>query len=148
MILGIAGKACSGKNAVASLFEEKGYLTVDVDSLGHKALELNKDRVITLFGKIVENSDGSINRKELGSIVFRDKSKLKELELIVHPAIFDMVGDIISKTEGRDIVINAAIYAMIIENENTLAQTARGPQVSGGQNFFFGALNNNGTIAN
>ena len=109
MVLGIAGKACSGKNAVASFFEDRGYLTIDVDTLGHDALELKKESVISHFGSHLINSNGKIDRKELGSIVFKDKSKLKELESIVHPAIFDMVMDILRNSRGQDIVVNAAI---------------------------------------
>src|SRR5690606_7163325 len=39
------------------------------------------------FGKEVLYPDGSLNRKQLGSIVFSDSDKLKQLEQITHPAI-------------------------------------------------------------
>mgnify|MGYP001183749579 FL=1 len=45
MIVGITGKYCSGKNAVAAEFERRGYFHIEVDKLGHAALDLKKDEI-------------------------------------------------------------------------------------------------------
>lgn len=109
MILGLAGKACSGKNAAALFFEERGFLSLDVDKLGHKALEIKSKEVINHFGSNIAKEDGSVNRKILGEIVFRNKSKMKDLEAITHPVIYEMVEQYIRLNTGRDLIINAAI---------------------------------------
>lgn len=109
MILGIAGKACSGKNAAAAIFVAKGYESVDVDTLGHKALLLKKDDIVQAFGIHILNTEGEIDRKVLGSLVFKDKPALKKLESMTHPAVFSMVEEFIRSSESENIIINAAI---------------------------------------
>ncbi|MBB6481572.1 dephospho-CoA kinase [Spirochaeta isovalerica] len=109
MILGLAGKACSGKNSASRFLEERGFLSLDVDKLGHEALELRRDAVIESFGNQVANDDGTVNRKALGEIVFGDRKRMKELESITHPAVFEMVQSFLEENKGRNLVINAAI---------------------------------------
>ena len=109
MILGIAGKACSGKNAVAALLEKQGYRSIDVDTLGHAALEEKKYQVAEKFGKNLLTSENHIDRKQLGVIVFKDRVKLKELEMILHPVIFQMVKNLVKGISHEKLVINAAI---------------------------------------
>jgi len=109
MILGIAGKACSGKNAAASLFEKKGFLSIDVDTLGHLALNEKKQDVADRFGEDLLKTDGHIDRKKLGDIVFNNRTRLNSLEEILHPVIIKMVEKIIRESDNKDIIINAAI---------------------------------------
>ncbi|MBN2657652.1 MAG: dephospho-CoA kinase [Spirochaetales bacterium] len=109
MVLGLAGKACSGKNAASRFLEEKGFLSLDVDTLGHRALELKKDEVIEHFGPEIAGKDGSVDRRALGEIVFADRNRMKELESITHPAVFEMVQSFLDENRGRDLVLNAAI---------------------------------------
>lgn len=109
MILGIAGKACSGKNAVASLLEERGFFSIDVDKLGHKALELKKDEISRTFGRHILNGRGEIDRRVLGPLVFKDRLKLKKLESLTHPVVFSMVEKILDESTIENLIINAAI---------------------------------------
>jgi dephospho-CoA kinase len=109
MILGIAGKACSGKNAAAFLLEQRGFFSIDVDKLGHKALEQQKEVVARQFGEHVLNDEGAVDRKALGSLVFKDRSEMRKLEAITHPVIFSMVEKTIRSSQSGNIIINAAI---------------------------------------
>jgi dephospho-CoA kinase len=110
-IIGLTGKACTGKNVVAKEFEKKGFYVIDVDKLGHKALEENKDKIIASFGDVL-NDDGTVNRKKLGNIVFSSKSELAKLEKITHPGIKKIIIQEIENERNnynRDIIINAAL---------------------------------------
>jgi len=63
---------------------------IDADKVGHETYEPGTDcyqTIIHQFGEGVRGDDGLINRKALGSIIFSDPSKKKELESIVWPAI-------------------------------------------------------------
>ena len=108
MVVGLTGKYCAGKNSVASVFEEKGFYHIDVDTLGHKALPLVKDKVVAHFGDVILDGD-EINRKKLGSIIFADKGEKEALERIIHPCMVDMVKDAIAERAGSDVLVNAAI---------------------------------------
>ena len=80
MIIGLTGKSCAGKDEVASILSSFGYYVIDEDKLGHEALRANRDSLISEFGEGIL-SDGEVDRKKLGSIVFSDPMKLKKLEV-------------------------------------------------------------------
>jgi dephospho-CoA kinase len=110
-IIGLTGKACTGKNVVSHEFEKRGFFVIDVDKLGHRALEENKDKIVATFGNILD-SDDKINRKILGNIVFSSKSDLRKLEAITHPGIKKIIEEKIEEEKrklNRDILINAAL---------------------------------------
>ncbi len=107
MVIGVAGKTCAGKNVIARNIEKLGYSQVDVDQLGHIALENQKEKLFETFGPGIKNQDGSVNRKALGSIVFSNPEEKRKLEGIVHPEMVRMVENIIA--ERQNVVINAAI---------------------------------------
>ena len=108
MVIGITGKFCAGKNTVAAEFERKGYLQIEVDRLGHQALDIKKDEIAENFGSVVV-VDGKINRPVLGGIIFRDAAKKRLLESIVHPLMVEMVKKAIEENRDGKVIINAAI---------------------------------------
>ena len=70
--------------------------------------------MVAHFGKIIINEhDNSINRQELGKIVFSDKNELSKLESIVWPEIGKMVMAKVEECGSDDIVILDA--ALLIE---------------------------------
>ncbi len=107
IVVGLTGKACSGKNQIAKVFEKKGFLIIDVDKLGHVALEDKKDKIVEEFGKEIIVDD-KIDRRILGNIVFSSKEKLKLLESIVHPYIKQLCIKMINESD-KNVIINAAI---------------------------------------
>ncbi len=42
MNIGITGRYCAGKSIASSVFEENGFAVIDVDGVGHEALEVKK----------------------------------------------------------------------------------------------------------
>lgn len=109
MIIGLTGKSCSGKDYVAHLFGEE-FVVIDEDKLGHVALDNNREKLVAAFGDAII-TDGRVDRKKLGPIVFSDKEKLEKLNSISHPW---MVAETLrlcreAESEGKIAVINAAI---------------------------------------
>ncbi len=125
IVVGVTGKYCAGKSTVSEILAEAGYVTIDVDSLGHEALTHQRDLVVAAFGdEVLEapQSDGAsevdtqspIDRKALGRIVFSDPDALRRLERIVHPTMVAMteeqIADVKTKApESVGVVVNAAI---------------------------------------
>jgi dephospho-CoA kinase len=112
MVIGITGKYCAGKNEAARVFQEAGYPVIDVDRLGHEALSARRDMIVQRFGENILAPNGEIDRKRLGSIVFRRGERLKALEDIVHPYMRGRISDIIGSPgnrTGNSAVINAAL---------------------------------------
>ncbi len=85
--VGLTGAIASGKTTVANMFREHGVPIVDADHIAHEALRDNKDKIVEKLGAEILDSQGEIDRKLLGSIVFADPNKLLMLESLVHPYV-------------------------------------------------------------
>ncbi|HDQ14643.1 MAG TPA: dephospho-CoA kinase, partial [Sediminispirochaeta sp.] len=110
-VVGLTGKACAGKDEAAELFRRRGWLVLDVDAYGHRALEVEKERVLESFGYGVRGNDGRIDRKKLGALVFADRDSRDLLESIVHPRMKQEVAADIeeARLERRPVCLNAAL---------------------------------------
>jgi len=119
-VLGLAGAYCAGKSRLGQILEVKGAFQIEVDRLGHKALEAQAEAVIQAFGSGVEEPNSlpgqpRINRKKLGALVFNNPEALARLEAISHPQMCLEVEKLVEaqrKRPGKEpvlIVINAAI---------------------------------------
>jgi len=106
MIIGLTGVYCAGKNHVAALFEARGIPVLDVDKLGHKAIELEKEKIIALFG--LDNLNSGCFRRLLGQIVYKNPEKLAALEAIVHPIANRLTDEWVAAQNGH-CVVNAAL---------------------------------------
>lgn len=90
LIIGLTGGIASGKTTAAHMFERLGVPIIDADQLAREVVEPGKEalvRIVDAFGDKVLNPDGSLNRPELGAIVFADPMARRTLEGITHPAI-------------------------------------------------------------
>jgi len=106
-LIGLTGGYCSGKSQAAAILESMGFANVDADRLAHRALELCSGKLVAVFGKGILASDGSIDRKALGRIVFSDPERLSLHESIVHPVILDLMEKEIASSER--VCVNAPL---------------------------------------
>ena len=103
--IGLTGGIACGKSKVADIFHEFGFYTIDSDEVSRKVMEKSEIayiKIVDYFGSDILDINGEIIRKKLGSIVFSNKDKLKVLEEIVHPAIFDYEKKLRSQIYGKD----------------------------------------------
>jgi len=108
-VIGLTGKYCAGKNHVALLLEQCHIPVLDVDKLGHQAIETEKERLLIRFGEGILGSDGLIDRKRLGNKVFGRQKELEALEEIIHPAVNRETIAWINARQETSCVINAAL---------------------------------------
>ena len=108
LIIGITGYYCSGKSSIERILCNKyNFKTIDVDKYGHLALDEKLNELVNVFGPDII-TEGKVDRKKLGAIVFNDKHKLKFLNSIVHPVMVSAVKDRCRELNGN-ICINAAL---------------------------------------
>ncbi|MCH3916974.1 MAG: dephospho-CoA kinase [Spirochaetia bacterium] len=110
-VIGLTGKACAGKNQYGRCLQEHGLLVIDVDKLGHEALDERRAEVGRLFPSVV-TSEGQIDRRLLGNIVFKDKAALERLDAVIHPVVKQRCRQLIQEeqeTSRRVVVLNAAL---------------------------------------
>ena len=90
ILVGLTGGVATGKSTVAKMFKQCGAVVIDADQLARDVVKPGKPAwraIVTLFGKTVLNPDRSLDRQALGSIVFRNRTKRRQLERIIHPRI-------------------------------------------------------------
>ncbi len=114
--IGLTGGIASGKSTVSRVLGEMGARIIDADLLAREALMPGTDAyraTVRLFGRRILSSDGHIDRKALGDIVFRDHEKRSVLEGVVHPEIFrreaEIVGGIMANEPGALVIFDAAL---------------------------------------
>ena len=82
---------------------------LDVDKLGHSAIESRKEAIITRFGEDVLSRDGSVDRRLLGEKVFGKEDELAALQAIVHPEANRLTMEWVAAQNGGNCVVNAAV---------------------------------------
>ena len=117
-VLGITGGVGSGKSEVLDYLESRyGAYVCQMDEVAkrlEKRGEICFRKIVDRFGEAVVGTDGELDRKKLGEIVFSDEGKRKILNEIVHPPVLDYVKKDIEKRkkEGRKLyVLESALLA-------------------------------------
>lgn len=110
--IGITGGIGSGKSTICKVFELLGVPVFYADAESQKLLQTNKEiqhSIIKLFGDNILSSEGLIDRKKIGAIVFNDAHKLKSLNEIMHPAVFTHFENWVKKQVYPYVIKEAAI---------------------------------------
>ena len=120
LIIGITGGTGSGKTTALEALDELGALVLDCDAVYHELLDQNpeiKSEIEARFGNV--STDGMIDRKKLGDIVFNDPSALTDLNKITHKYISDEIDKRIKtrKEQGGKLAAVDAI-ALIESGQN------------------------------
>lgn len=90
MVVGLTGGIASGKSTVSNMLRQKGFTIIDADIAAREVVEKGEDayhQIVSVFGDEILLSNGSLDRKKLGNIVFHNKEKRLLLNSIVHPAV-------------------------------------------------------------
>ncbi len=109
-VVGLTGNIGTGKSAIMKVAAKRGALTIDADKLVHGIQENNKDVQAAIgkaFGADVLLPNGKINRPKLGSIVFADPAKMKQLEGIIHPAVREEMTTLVENATAPLVMIEA-----------------------------------------
>lgn len=91
-IIGLTGGTGSGKSVVSKTLAEMGAEVIDADAIAHDIILRGKpayNELVAYFGKEILDSQGEIERKSLGAIVFKEgKEKLAFLNACTHKYIY------------------------------------------------------------
>jgi dephospho-CoA kinase len=90
--IGLTGAIGSGKSEALRALERLGAATLSTDEVAHEALA-DRDviaKLVERWGPSVE-SEGTVDRKAVGEIVFNDRDELRWLESITHPKVGEKV---------------------------------------------------------
>jgi dephospho-CoA kinase len=112
-VIGLTGNIACGKTSVGRMLLDLGAKHyIDADAIVHRLYQKELpivQQIAKTFGTEVLASDGSIDRRALGAIVFHDAGALAELERIVHPAVRAALLDQLEQASASSIVIIDAV---------------------------------------
>ena len=90
--VGLTGSIAVGKSYVCEVLRELGAEVLDADSTAREVVApytVGWKKIIEVFGREVLQSDDTLNRTKLGSIVFADERRRQILNAIVHPLVIE-----------------------------------------------------------
>ncbi len=108
----LTGGIATGKSYVLARFQRLGIPCLDSDALAHGVTSAGTEataQIAARFGAHLLAADGSVDRTKLGPIVFADPAARRELESIVHPAVYRAIAAAIRGFE----LIGGAPYLVV-----------------------------------
>ena len=115
-LLGLVGRAGSGKSTVARILSTAGAEVIDADRLGHEVTDRDAEVRAALtaeYGPEVYRRDGSLNRRVVAARVFSDPEARGRLDRLVHPRILARIRDRVLELRGAGyrgvVVVDAAL---------------------------------------
>jgi len=116
LLIGLVGRAGSGKSTVARALAGAGAVVIDADALGHQVTDQDPEVRAALeaeYGPDVYGADGQLERGKVAARVFRDPAARARLDRLVHPRILERIRsrlDELRETGFRGpVVIDAAL---------------------------------------
>ena len=117
-VIGLTGGIGTGKTSVSNILSSLGASMINADKIGHKIYEPNSEGwmvVVNAFGKEILNENQEIDRKKLGSIVFKDKKYLDQLNSITHPRIYSEIESELQTLSNNNVTVSVVEAALLIE---------------------------------
>ena len=112
VILGVTGGSGSGKSAFCRELKRLGAYVIDADVVARQIVEKGKPALAEIkaeFGEEYLNSDGTLNRKKLGELVFSNSHKLEKLNEITHKYITEEINKKLKAENDGLRIIDAAL---------------------------------------
>src|SRR5689334_2571885 len=103
--VGMTGSIGVGKSFVASVFIELGCHVLDADLTAREVVMPGTEGLHAItqeFGEEILNTDGTLDRKRLGALIFADEDRRQRLNFILHPFIIARQDEILREWERED----------------------------------------------
>lgn len=89
-VIGVTGGIASGSSLVAGMFRDLGAIVIEADQVARETVQPGTGvyrKIVEAFGKDIVLPDGSLDRRRLGAIVFKDPVARRRLNVMTHPEI-------------------------------------------------------------
>jgi dephospho-CoA kinase len=115
--VGLTGGIATGKTTVVAMLRELGCRVLEADKIAHQMIEPGGaayDEVVREFGREILTTEGLVDRRKLGAIVFADPVKLARLNAIVHPPVLAEQSRQLAAIEKADAYAIAVVEAALL----------------------------------
>lgn len=109
--IGITGGMGSGKSTVCNIFRNLGVPIFTADDEGKRLLNEDptvRKQIVEMFGKDMYTSEGLIDRKRMGQLVFNSPVDLEKLNGVIHPKVKSAFEEWAELRQQRPYVIKEA----------------------------------------
>lgn len=113
-VISVTGGVGSGKSEVLRILQEDfGAEIIIADQVAHQLMEPGKkgyNRVVAAFGASFLNGDGSINRRKMADMIFKDRRAVETINSIIHPMAWREISYAIAHSDRKLVVVEAALF--------------------------------------
>lgn len=113
-VISITGGVGSGKSEVLNVLREQcGADVIIADQVAHQLMEPGKkgyNHVVAALGTSFLNADGSIDRKKLAELIFKDKESIEVMNSIIHPMAWREIQYAIDHSDKELVAVEAALF--------------------------------------
>ncbi len=104
LVIGLCGGSGSGKSTAAEFFSSHNILPINSDLIYRQLTSERTDcltELVNEFGEGILDTNGVLDRRALGAIVYQDEARLKRLNSITHYHILNSIRAIISEAGAK-----------------------------------------------
>ncbi len=108
LVIGLTGPTGAGKGEVASIFARYGIPVINADRVYHELITPPSSclqELVEAFGKQILLSDGRLDRRALGGIVFNDPAAREQLNAITHRYVMEEVKGQMERLRREDVPV-------------------------------------------
>jgi len=137
-IVGLVGRAGSGKSAVANSLAADGAAVIEADLVGHEVTDLDPEvraALVREYGDGIYRPDGRLDRERVAARVFQDPAARARLDQLVHPRLVARLEERLEGLRARGargvVVLDAALlleWGLERDCDAVIAVTAPQPE--------------------
>ena len=100
--IAITGGIGSGKSTACNIIKRAGYPVYSCDETYANLFDSGyfNEKLVELFGEDILDFDGKLSRRKISEFAFYDDAKLKKLNEITHPVIFEKIFEAAQSVQG------------------------------------------------
>jgi dephospho-CoA kinase len=114
----LTGGIGTGKSTVLALWRERGVPAIEADTVAHQMMAAGSPAAAAIaarFGGDVLTAAGEIDRRRLAAIVFSDPAARRELEGILHPAVYAAIDRWLAAQAAQGATLAVAEIPLLFE---------------------------------
>lgn len=103
LVIGVTGGIASGKSALVEYLKPSAAAVMDADEIAKDVIAPGTTayaKLVKRFGPSIVSGDGSINRPELGNLIFNDTGNVEFINRLTHPEIIKKIREKLRELDG------------------------------------------------
>ena len=124
LLIGLTGGIGSGKSTVSARLATHGAVVIDADAIVHDLQRPGEPvlaAMVERFGPEILDEHGVLRRQAVADIVFNDAEALRDLGMIVHPAVHAEIERRLAEQAGGDRVVILDVPLLVESGRDDMA---------------------------